>query len=262
MSIVRLAYNPGPINSYKALAPPVRLSTSAQDDSDRPAILVSYVYLKPFLKYKPTYYYRDWVMDSGAFSAANSGVTIDLQAYIDCCKEMFATDPTLTEVFALDVIEDWRASIKNTEKMWAQGVPAIPTYHAGEPWEVLDAIARDYPKIALGGAVGMKKVAKNVWAGKCFKRVWPKKIHGLGFGSEDSILMVPWHSVDATSWEIGPCRFGRWATYGQMSVRGAAQNLQSEIRFYMAIEDKARARWRREMAKLEAIECVKRLPSN
>ena len=34
-----------------------------------PALLVSYVYLKPFLANRHRYCYRDWVMDSGAFSA-------------------------------------------------------------------------------------------------------------------------------------------------------------------------------------------------
>ena len=60
-----------------------------------PALLVSYVYLKPFLKFRPTYRYRDWVMDSGAFSAHVSGAEIKLQDYIDTCKRLSAEDVTL-----------------------------------------------------------------------------------------------------------------------------------------------------------------------
>ena len=214
-----------------------------------PALLVSFVYLDLFLKQREKYYYRDWVMDSGAFSAFHSGVEIKLQEYIDCCKRLLDEDQTLTEVFALDVIGDWQASLDNCAEMWRQGVPAIPCYHVGEPEHVLLTIAADYPKIALGGAVGYKK--KNDWARQCFARVWPQKIHGFGFGSEKSILLLPWHSVDATSWEIGPCKFGRWQSFGKMSVRGSKQNLRAEVEFYLNLEQRARQKWRKQMEELE-----------
>ena len=41
-----------------------------------------------------------------AFSAHNSGRTIELAAYIEICKELIATDDKLVEVYALDVIGD------------------------------------------------------------------------------------------------------------------------------------------------------------
>jgi hypothetical protein len=151
------------------------------EDDRSPALLVSYVYVQPFLRHKHRYHYRDWVMDSGAFSAHMSGTKIELQAYIDKCRALLETDPSLTEVFALDVIGDWRASLKNTEEMWRQGIGAIPCYHLGEPQDVLTGIARDYPKIAVGGVVGYKH--KDKWAEQIFARVWPCKIHGFGFGS-------------------------------------------------------------------------------
>lgn len=221
------------------------------DVTSRPGLLVSYVYLKPFLENKHKYSYRDWVMDSGAFSAHNSGKKIDLQAYIAKCQELLAADPTLTEIFALDVIGDWRGSERNCHAMWKQGVPAIPTYHVGEPEALLKDMASNYPKIALGGAVGYRD--KDNWAKICFSKVWPKKIHGLGFGAEKSIMLLPWHSVDATNWEIGPCKFGRWQSFGKMSVRGSKQNLKSEVKFYLNLEAKARARWAREMKRLESL---------
>jgi hypothetical protein len=217
-----------------------------------PSLLVSYVYLKGFQAKRPVYHFRDWVMDSGAFSAHNSGTVIDLQAYIDCCKRLQDEDKQLTEVFSLDVIGDWRAGLKNCDEMWRQGVEAIPTYHVGEPVDVLVGMAKDYPKIALGGAVGYR--GKDKWAEQCFSRVWPAKIHGLGFGGEKSIMALPWHSVDASNWELGPCKFGRWQAFGQMSVRGSAHNLKAEVEWYLKLEKRARHRWRREMAQLEALE--------
>jgi len=264
----RLAYNPGPINAYKALdvpasSPVVRLATTIDGGGamgpkafdrhlaarhDRPALLVSYVYLKPFLANRHRYHYRDWVLDSGAFSAHNSGTEIRLQDYIDTCKRLTAEDPTMTEVYSLDVIGDWKASLKNCEEMWRQGVQAIPCYHVGEPESALKGMARDYPKIALGGCVGFR--GKDGFASQCFARVWPKAIHGFGFGTEESIMNVPWHSVDATNWEIGPCKFGRWKAFGTMSVRGSKQNLRAEVEWYLALERRAQERWKKEMLQI------------
>ncbi len=219
-------------------------------DPRLPALLISYYYLENFLKHRHKYFYRDWVMDSGAFSAHASGVDINLDDYIEKCRELLSSDPKLTEVFALDVIGDWKEGVANTEKMWAKGIPAIPAFHYGEPWSLLKSLAKDYPKIALGGCVGKRD--KDKFAAECFGRIWPKKIHGFGFGSEKSLMLFPWHSVDATNWEMGPCAYGRWAAFGgaHISVRGSNQNLRAEVEWYLELERKARVRWKKEMQQL------------
>lgn len=259
---VRLAYNPGPVNQYKALEPPtVRLAyhnegkrtLSTPLDNQAPALLVSFVYLPGFLKNRHRYHFRDWVLDSGAFSAHNSGTVIDLQAYIDTAKELLANDPQLTEVFALDVIGDHKASMRNCEEMWKQGVPAIPCFHRGTDWSELVSLAKNYPKIALGGVAMLRGNEKMNFAQQAFARIWPARVHGFGYGSEKQVMGLPWHSVDATNWEAGPCRFGRWQSFGKMSVRGSQQNLRAEVEWYLALERKAQFRWRKEMAKLATL---------
>jgi hypothetical protein len=233
--------------------PPKALVSGLSEPNDKPALLVSYYYLQPFLKAKASYHFRDWVLDSGAFSAHNSGAEIKLQDFIDVAKRLKETDPQLTEVFALDVIGDWKASLKNCEEMWRQGVEAIPCYHVGEPEHVLKTIAREYPKIAFGGAVGIRGDRKTRWAEQAMARVWPKKVHGFGYGSERAILTVPFHSVDATNWEAGPCRFGSYKSFGgaQLSVRGSNHNLRPEVEWHLDLERRARKRWHREMAQLD-----------
>jgi hypothetical protein len=228
-----------------------------------PPLLVSYYYIKPFLQNKGAYCYRDWVMDSGAFSAHNSGAKIDLSEYVDKCLELLSTDPGLTEVFALDMIpksadpkhvaEASELSIRNCEEMWRQGVPAIPCFHLGEPEECLMHIAKQYPKIAFGGMVGAGDDRKRAFIEQCFARVWPKKVHGFGVSSESLVYGFPFHSVDATNWEIGPCAFGNWQKFGAMSVRGSNQDLRSQVYHYLDMEAKARVRWRKEMALLDAL---------
>lgn len=232
-------------------------------EDQAPGLLVSYYYIEPFLANRERYRYRDWVMDSGAFSAHNSGVHIDLQKYIDKCLELQSTDKTLTEIFSLDVIpadhkpetvqHAAEQSLKNCEEMWRQGVPAIPTFHRGEQEEFLYEMAKKYPKIAIGGVALLRGDQKRLFCEQVFARVWPKKIHGLGMSSEELVYGLPFHSVDATNWELAPCAFGNWQKFGSMSVRGSNQDLRSQVKFYLDMEAKARVRWAKEMKELETL---------
>jgi hypothetical protein len=224
-----------------ALAPAKRL----------PALLISYAYLKPFLKNRHRYHFRDWVMDSGAFSAANSGTVIELADYVKVCHELMKTDPTLVEIFALDVIGNPKASEANAAAMWKEGIPAIPCFHYGEPESALLEMAAKYPKIAIGGVAYKRGASKVRWAEQVFARVWPKKIHGFAFASEDAIMALPFHSVDASSWEIGACGFGNWKQFGHLTVRGSNQDLRGEVDAYLDIEARARIRWAKQMAELQ-----------
>lgn len=273
---LRLATGVGPPDAFEqGMRPPtIRLADACEGTLDKersaqalsggdkydpltlPALLVSYYYLEQFMANRHRYCYRDWVMDSGAFSAHMSGVVIDLEAYIDKCHELMANDPKLTEIFALDDIGDWRISEKNTERMWEAGVPAIPCFHFNEPWEVLIEMAKRYPKIALGGIAAMKQGGpqlKTKWISQCFARVWPKKIHGFGVASEKDILGQPFHSTDATNWEMAPCCYGRWKAFGNahISVRGSKQNLRAEVEWYLELEARARVKWKKQMEQLE-----------
>lgn len=225
--------------------------------SDMPALLASYHYLRDWLAIEPQCQFRDWVMDSGAFSAHSLGVKIELRAYMETALELLANDPKLTEVFALDVIGDHEAGRRNAEKMQEAGIPVIPCYHVGEPKELLHYYCKHWPKVALGGAVGYRR--KLEWARLCFKEVWPHKLHGFGYGSEEHILALPWHSVDASNWEIGPTKFGRWLAYGQrgrrvaMSVRGTGQDLRCEVERYLRLEKRAARQWATRYRELEDV---------
>lgn len=213
-----------------------------------PSILVSYAYYdKGFEKNKTDYEYSDWSLDSGAFTAYHAGKKIDLQQYIDFCKRTLASDPKLEELFALDVIGDWRASQKNTEEMWRQGVSAIPVFHPGEPWSVLMDMAKTYPKIAFGCA-GFTGGAKREWIQQVFARVWPKRIHGLAASDETNVLSSPFHSVDASTWILQAQGFGRWHLFKKTIPLRGTNNLSSQVEYYLKLQQKARQKWKKEMA--------------
>jgi len=219
-----------------------------------PALLVSYQYWDVFAPLRDKLAMRDYVLDSGAFSARTGGKTINLQQYIDFASERLQNDPQLTEVYALDCIGDHEKSLRNLEEMHRQGVPAIPTFHYGGPWEALIEISK-YPKIALGGMVGKHEKAKLAWAEECFARVWPKRVHAFGSTSEPLNMALPFHSCDSSTWELRPSAFGIWAAYNNqtLSVRGGSQNLRVQVEHFLRFEKKLRWRWRKEMALLAQI---------
>jgi hypothetical protein len=220
------------------------------------ALLVSYAYIHNF---KPSqrakYVYRDWVLDSGAFTAHNAGRQIDLRQYIEDVRELRRTDPTLSEVFALDVIGNWRASLKNCEAMMAAGLDVIPAFHPGEPWDALKVMARDYDKIAIGGVVGWPARRKQEWVGQVFARAWPARIHGFGMSSENVLMQYPLHSCDATNWCIQPWAFGSWKSFGNTNLRGmhGHVNVRAEVDYYLRLERKVRGRWRKQLEELEIL---------
>ena len=218
-----------------------------------PSILVAFPYVKPFLERQGFFRYRDWALDSGAFTAHGSGEVIDHEEYMELCLRLLATDPTLTEVFSLDVIGDPVASRRNAEREWERGIPSIPTFHFGSSWGHLMGLVAEFPKISLGGTVGLTGGSKLRWFGECFRRVWPKRIHGLGVSGRKALSMFPFHSVDASSWATGPLRYGIWQSLGRGGEKGSTQNLRAEIEYYLKLEREVQSRWKREMEMLEQL---------
>jgi hypothetical protein len=256
---VRLAHNPGG-QGDNVLAGRMASEDRLPEES-APSLLLSYHYYAGCADIIRDYVHRDWVLDSGAFSAMNSGAEIDLDAYIEFCKEVLSGPDPPVEIFALDVIGDAEGTKRNTERMWEAGIEAIPAYHIGEPEQYLLDYAATYPKIALGGVARVKGSLKHGWAKECFARVWPKKVHGFGFGTERGVLGLPFHSTDSTNWELGPCRFGVWRSYSggarafvKLNVRGSGHNLQGEVEWYLKLEQRARTKWRAQMEELDALD--------
>lgn len=213
------------------------------NDETKPSLLVSFHYRSEWSRVSHLNYWREVVLDSGAFSAAKGGISIDIVELGDWIEAERARAPGIvTEAFTLDVIGgSWKDSLKNTETLWKRGIDVIPVFHVGEPTDVLVSLARDYPKVALGGAVGYR--AKMEWAALCFKHVWPKKLHGLGFGQE-SVMKLPFHTVDHSSWYFAPSAFGQYPSMGNLPTRNTKRLwLHSEVQYQLHMEKQARRLW-------------------
>lgn len=149
---------------------------------------------------KPAYC-KGIFLDSGAYSAFNSGKYIDLYEYMDFIRD----NEQNYEIYAgLDVIGDAKATLENQKIMDSEGLEAVPTFHITEPMKYLEHYAKNYPYIALGvmaGKIGTSTL--RPWLDECWgiiKKTNPGiKVHGFGITDFGYMARYPWHSVDATT---------------------------------------------------------------
>ncbi len=220
-----------------------------------PAILVSYVAVDAYINQRDKYpdTHRSWILDSGAYSALTSGVSIDLNSYIDAAGGFLAGEFPPKNVFALDVIGDPEASARNAEEMWRQGVPAVPTFHYGSAWSYLIDLAAKYDKIALGGMVARGiggHGSKLGWTDRLkfleqsFARVWPKWVHGFGITDPRLMLAVPFASVDSITWCYRVGRYGQIQGYGGLRVNPevTASAIRVSLEQFLRLEDEVRGK--------------------
>lgn len=87
------------------------------------------------------------------------------------------------------------------------GAKPIPTYHTGEPLELLQRYVEKYDYIALGGNVGRSTDELIGWLDEMWHRYLTNsnglpliRVHGFGVTSPEVMLRYPWYSVDSTSW--------------------------------------------------------------
>lgn len=148
----------------------------------------------------------DCFADSGAFSAHTLGEPIDVAAYIAWVKRW---QHRFSAVAGPDVIGDAAATTRETERMLAavSGVPVLPVFHVGEPWEYLERWARSgLEYMAFGGMVPYtrNKPVLDAWVTKAFSIVpSTMRVHGFGMTTWSLLKKHPWYSVDSSSWTSG-----------------------------------------------------------
>lgn len=150
--------------------------------------------------------FPDVLLDSGAWSAFNSGTPIDLNRYIAFIKER-----DLVTYAALDVIGDYKATLKNADAMVKAGLSPIVAFHFGSPYAVLERMVRKYDYIALGGLVpiGNARTKLLQHLDSCFSIIGKEakrtgrlvKVHGFGVQQRWALERYPFYSVDSTTWQ-------------------------------------------------------------
>ncbi len=143
-----------------------------------------------------------FILDSGAFTAWKAGKPISLDSY---CKFIESLPIVPWRYFALDVIGDPVATVKNYEIMLRRGFNPIPIFTRGESIKLLDDYYKNSEVVAIGGLVGTPK-NKGFIKG-IMEHIGTRKTHWLGFTNPEFITHYKPYMCDSSSWEMGG-RFG------------------------------------------------------
>lgn len=177
-------------------------------------VLFSYHYFKKKMLWLTdfrTEFGINFFIDSGAFSSATQGVSIDIKEYIDFLHRF---KPELYAV--LDDIKSPQKTWENQKIMEKEGLVPMPCFHMGEPIKWLERYIEEYDYIALGGMVMSQNI--DGWLTKVWNTIWSKKpdlrVHGFGLTSQDMNTKFPFYSVDSSSYS-GGVRFARIALWSE-----------------------------------------------
>lgn len=149
-------------------------------------------------------------LDSGAFSAMNIGVEIDINGYCRYIKEntdIIKNEDGVLLASVLDGIGDPLKTWQNQMYMEANGAKPLPCFHFGEDERYLEWYIQRYPYITIGGLVRTKAEDIMQWLDRIWNRYLvdgsgrPKlKVHAFGVTTISLMERYPWHSVDSSSW--------------------------------------------------------------
>lgn len=162
--------------------------------------LISYWFYKGAVKKlidNNLFYFDNLIMDSGAFSAHNSGEVIHLNSYCNDLKSI-----GIQKYFSLDVIGSAEKSYENYKIMRKMGMNPIPTFHINTDIEYLLKYLSETDHISIGNMVQGNQIVGNL--DKIWNEIYTRnpncKVHGLGVSNYDIASRYPWHSIDSSSY--------------------------------------------------------------
>lgn len=134
-------------------------------------------------------------LDSGAFTAWNKGIEIDIEAY-EACIEALQPDVYVQ----LDVIGDPAATRANLERMRADGFDPVPVFTRGADWDDLRRLKDEGDYIALGNIAKEGDAVRREWLSSVFAILGPGiRTHGFGVTTPRIMLDFPFYSVDSAT---------------------------------------------------------------
>lgn len=162
--------------------------------------------------------YPDVFLDSGAWTAFTKGATIDLDEY---CGFIRRYSHLITTFCNLDDMNDPQHTWENQQRMEEKGVPPLPVFHTGEPFEYLERYVERYAYVGLGKIIPYTQSPDVIfpWLVKCFRIAGDRTVfYGLGVTNWKMLCSFPWYSVDSSSWGSG-FRYGRVPLFDERQGR-------------------------------------------
>lgn len=148
----------------------------------------------------------EWLLDSGAFTALNAGITIHLDEYL---RFLAQWKDKLFGYIALDKLGDPKATDENLRVMLREGFKPVPVHVLGDDGRRMDELFELSDWVACGGLRRPHRGAAPLAYIKQ-KMVWAKgrNVHWLGYTSLPVVATFRPYSCDCSSWNAG-AQWGR-----------------------------------------------------
>lgn len=148
------------------------------------------------------------IIDSGAFSAYNSGFKIEFNDYLRFLDSIKWLKPDAQ--VQLDVVFNPKETQENYKKSLELGYDVAPVFTRGDSIDYLYRLTENDSYVFIGGVQGgqgAKEFAKYI-----LERFKNKKIHYLAFVRPDWLIHYSPYSTDSSSWSASQ-RFGQIDVY-------------------------------------------------
>jgi hypothetical protein len=187
-----------------------------------------------------------FILDSGAFSAWNSGRSIDLDEYIAYAKDFIGRNRGLIDhiyVVNLDVIpgvqgtkptkkeveEAAKQGWANMLRMEAAGLTPLHIFHQGEDFEWLERLAARHRYIGISPSNDASGKSKFLWMQRVFGTIRANNMtHGFAVTARKLMQAFPWYSVDSTSW-MAPAVYGKSVFTPEFEKIGLATRCRTHV---------------------------------
>jgi len=173
----------------------------APKPTDKVPLLVSYHYIKDWpeerIKYVLENPHLEVLIDSGAFSALNAGVEVDIEEYMAWVKRW---ENHLFGYMLLDKLGDPKTSAENYEVMLRNGLHPIPIHVRGDGEQRMDELFERSAYVACGGF----RRPKVGWSSEGYvelKMQWAKgrPVHWLGYTKHTMLMRYAPYSCDSSN---------------------------------------------------------------
>lgn len=139
-----------------------------------------------------------FIIDSGAFTAWRAGKAIALDDY---CRFLEQLPFVPWRYFALDVVGDPHATLRNYETMLKRGFKPVPVFTRGERVPLLERYYETSDVVAFGGLVGTP--GNKGFVNGIMRHVKKRRCHWLGLTSLPFLKVYRPYMCDTASWESG-----------------------------------------------------------
>lgn len=165
------------------------------------------------------------LIDSGAFSVARAGDTIDLNEYISFLK---AHEKNLWQYIQLDVVGDVGASRRNLRKMLKAGLTPMPVLTADADIADMAELVEINPHICVAGGVHESSEYYRSRVEKAYRASGGKaRLHGLGYTRGIEVVSTRCYSIDSSTWSCG-IRYKAYAVFDRL--KGVRQFAMSKYK--------------------------------